>query len=313
MYSHPSHLCIINAIYSFSKKCGVSTIITDNQKMEAQILQIRDQQKEIWNRFSPGWKRWDDMTMNFLKPMGDEIIRIIKPKGADVVLDVASGTGEPALTIATKLRGGMVVATDISEGMLDVTRENAAKRGIKNIEIVACDVSELPFPDNSFDSVSCRFGFMFFPDMLLAAKEMIRVLKPGGRIAVTVWNSPEKNFWATAVMSIINRDMQLVPPPAEAPGLFRCAKSGLIADIFRQVGLKNVKETEVTGKLDTGTTEVYWNFMTEVVAPVVAALGNADDAMKLRIKDEVFNSVNQKYQNSRVSFDCSSLLIYGEK
>jgi ubiquinone/menaquinone biosynthesis C-methylase UbiE len=281
--------------------------------MEAQFVQIREQQKEIWNRFSPGWKRWDDLTMNFLKPMGDEIIRLIRPKGADMVLDVASGTGEPALTIATKLSGGIVVATDLAEGMLDVARENAAKRGIKNIEIVACDVSELPFPDNSFDSISCRFGFMFFPDMLLAAKEMARVLKPGGRIAVSVWNVPEKNFWATAILSIINRDMQLEPPPAGTPGLFRCSKSGLIADLFREVGLRNVRETEVTGKLDIGTTQSYWNFMTEVVAPVVAALSSANEAMKLKIKDEVFESVNQKYQHKRVSIDSSSLVIYGEK
>ena len=193
--------------------------------MEAQLVQIREQQKEIWNRFSPGWKKWDDLTMNFLKPIGDEIIHLIKPKDVDVVLDVASGTGEPGLTIATRLRGGIVVIADLSEGMLEVARENAARRGIKNLEIVACDVSELPFPDNSFDSISCRFGFMFFPDMLLAAKEMVRVLKPGGRIAAAVWNVPEKNFWATAILSIINKNMQLMPPPPGAPGLFRCAKT----------------------------------------------------------------------------------------
>jgi hypothetical protein len=63
--------------------------------MEAQLLQIRDQQKGIWNRSSRGWKKWDDLTMNFLKPIGDEIIRLIKPRNVDIVLDVASGTGEP--------------------------------------------------------------------------------------------------------------------------------------------------------------------------------------------------------------------------
>ena len=67
--------------------------------------------------------------------------------------------------------------------MLEVARENASRRGIKNLEIIASDVSELPFADNSFDSISCRLGFMFFPDMSNAAKEMVRVLKPGGRIA----------------------------------------------------------------------------------------------------------------------------------
>jgi ubiquinone/menaquinone biosynthesis C-methylase UbiE len=154
--------------------------------MEAQLVQIREQQKEVWNRFSQGWKKWDDLTMDFLKPMADAIIHQIKPKDTDVVLDVASGTGEPGLTIATMLRGGKVIAIDLAEGMLEVALEKANSRLIKNYETITCDVCELPFPDNSFDAISCRFGFMFFPDMLLAAKEMVRVLKPGGRIAVTV-------------------------------------------------------------------------------------------------------------------------------
>lgn len=281
--------------------------------MEAQLVTIREQQREIWNRFSPGWKKWDDLTMNFLKPMGDEIIHLLNPKGTDMVLDVASGTGEPGLTIATKLRGGIVVGTDLSEGMLKVARENAYRRGIKNFEITACDVSELPFPDNSFDSISCRFGFMFFPDMSLAAREMVRVLKPGGKIAAAVWNTPEKNFWASAILSVINAYMQLIPPPPGAPGLFRCARSGFIADLLRYAGLKKITETEVNGKLNTGTIETYWDFMTEVVAPVVAALSNADDALKVRIRSEVFKVVGQKYPGSNIAIDSSALVIYGEK
>jgi ubiquinone/menaquinone biosynthesis C-methylase UbiE len=281
--------------------------------MEAQLEQIRIQQKNIWNKFSPGWKKWDDMIMNFLKPFGDKIIHEIKPKGDDMVLDVASGTGEPGLTIAKMLKGGRVVATDLAEGMLEIAREHAARRGIGNLEARVCDVSDLPFPDNSFDSVSCRFGFMFFPDMLLAAKEMVRVLKPGGRFATAVWSVPERNFWATAVMSAINKNMQLSPPPPEAPGLFRCSKSGFIAGLMKQAGLRNISETEIRGKLNTGTTEIYWNFMTGSVAPVVAALSNADDVMRAKIKKEVFELIGQKYQDKKIALDAEALVIYGRK
>lgn len=251
--------------------------------------------------------------MNFLKPVGDEIIRLLKQEGADVVLDIASGTGEPGLTIASKLIGGIVVVADLSDGMLEVARANASKRGIKNLEFVTCDASELPFPDNSFDSISCRFGFMFFPDMLLATKEMIRVLKPGGRIAASVWNVPEKNFWATAVLSVINKNMQLVPPPAGAPGLFRCAKSGFISELFEHAGLRNISESEVSGKLKPGSTEAYWNFMTEVVAPVVAALSSADEAMKAKIRSEVFESIDNRYPDGHIAIDSNALVSYGEK
>jgi ubiquinone/menaquinone biosynthesis C-methylase UbiE len=293
--------------------CGVSTIITDKREMEAQLVQIREQQKELWNRFSSGWKKWDELSMDFLKPMADAIINHIKPKDQDMVLDVASGTGEPGLTIATMIKGGKVIAVDLAEGMLDVANENADRRGIKNFETITCDVCDLPFPDNTFDAISCRFGFMFFPDMSLAAQEMVRVLKHGGRIAVTVWNEPEKNSWATSVMSIINKNMKVPPPAQGAPGLFRCAKSGMIPDLFKQAGLKNISETEVGGKLIPGNRKIYWNFMTEVVAPVVAALSNADCEMKVKIRSDVFNLIRQKYPEGALTLDSNALVIYGEK
>jgi len=281
--------------------------------MQAQLEQIRDQQKETWNKFSPGWKKWDEHTMDFLKPMGDEIIRLLKIKEDDMVLDVAAGTGEPGLTIASMLKGGKVTATDLSDGMLQVARENAARRNIKNYEAIVSDVSELPFDDNSYDAISCRFGFMFFPDIQLAANEMVRVLKPGGRLAVAVWSGPDKNFWVTAIADTIQKNMQLPVPPPGAPGMFRCAEPGLMSNIFKQAGMKNIKEKEVQGKLNSGTADVYWNMMTEVAAPFVAALSKADDAMKEKIKNEVFELVNHKYPDGNVMIESSALVLYGEK
>jgi len=281
--------------------------------MELEIKQIRDQQKETWNKFSPGWKKWDELTMDFLKPMGDEIIKLLNPKTDAIVLDVAAGTGEPGLTIASHLNGGKVVSTDLAEGMLEVAQENAKKRGIKNFETIVCDVCELPFEDNTFDAVSCRFGFMFFPDMELAIKEMKRVLKPGGKIATAVWNIPDKNFWITATMGTISKNIEITPPPPGAPGMFRCAKEGFMTDLFTQAGLKNVSVNEVTGKLNCKTTDVYWSLMNEVAAPVVAALSKADDALKQKIKTEVYSLVNERYPEGAVAIDSSALVIYGEK
>lgn len=281
--------------------------------MEPKLEEIREQQKASWNAFSIGWQKWDCLLMGFSKPMGNEIIHMLNPKDADLVLDVASGTGEPGLSIAKKLSGGKVVISDLSENMLQVAQEKATRSGIKNIETAVCDVCELPFPDNTFDAISCRFGFMFFPDMLLAAKEMFRVLKSGGKVAAAVWDVPEKNFWVTASSSVIGRNMQLSSPPPGAPGMFRCAESGLIQDLFKQAGFKNTSETEVNGKLKCGTTDVYWNLMTEVAAPVVAALSKADDATKEKIKREVYQVVTEKYPDGNIRIDSSALVIYGEK
>jgi ubiquinone/menaquinone biosynthesis C-methylase UbiE len=282
-------------------------------KMTTQFELIRQQQKESWNKISSGWKKWDEMTMDFLKPMGDEIIRVLHPSGEDIVLDIAAGTGEPGLTIATMLSGGKVYITDIAENMVEIARENAVMRGIKNVETLTCEVSELPFADNTFDAISCRFGFMFFPDMELAAKEMVRVLKPGGRIATSVWNVPEKNFWVTAIMGVIHKNIPMPAPVPGSPGMFRCSASGFMTDLFLKAGLKNVAETEIYGKLNCGDAEGYWKFMNEVAGPVAAALSNVDADIKAKIRTEVLQSVNQRYPDGKTMVDSNAFVIYGEK
>lgn len=281
--------------------------------MEQQIWEMSEKQKASWNQFSPGWKKWDTDILDFMKPIADEMIDLLKPKGSEIILEIAGGTGEPGLTIATMLNGGKVIITDLANNMLDVAREKVSKSGITNVEFRECDVSELPFADNTFDAVSCRMGFMFFPDMLLAAKEIHRVLKPGGRFATAVWSSPEKNFWVTAVGGTINKNMQLSPPPPGAPGMFRCANSGLMMNILKEAGFKNTLERELTCKLKCGTAADFWTMMTEIAVPFVAALNNADNAMKEKIKEEVYELVNEKYPAGNIIMDGSSIVIYGEK
>lgn len=281
--------------------------------MDSQLESIREQQKASWNRFSAGWKKWDELFMDFLHPMGQEIIRLLDPKGQDAVLDVAAGTGEPGLTIAARIPQGRVVITDLAGNMLEIAGENAQRRGLRNVETHVCDVCALPFADQSFDAISCRFGFMFFPDMALAAREMVRVLKPGGRVAIAVWNVAEKNFWVTATMGAINRNMALPPPVPGAPGMFRCAQAGWGETLFSQAGLKNVSVREVAGRFNCQTADVYWRAMTEVAAPVVAALSQADEATKEKIRDEVHRAIQQKFPEGNVQIDASALVVYGEK
>ncbi|WP_324671325.1 class I SAM-dependent methyltransferase [Hymenobacter sp. GOD-10R] len=281
--------------------------------MEAQLTQIREQQKTTWNKFSAGWRKWDNFTTNWMRPVGEEMIGALQLKDTDIVLDVAAGTGEPGLTIATIVKNGKVIITDLAESMLDVARDKAIAAGVSNYETAVCDVCELPFDDETFDAVSCRFGFMFFPDMLMAAKEMVRVLKPGGRIATAVWASPDKNPWVTTIMSAINKNLAVPTPPPGAPGMFRCGSPGLLADLFKQAGVQAVAEKEVTGKMNCGSNDMYWSLMTEVAAPVVAAMSNADDAVKEKIREEVFALIDQLYPDKKAAIDFGAIVVSGKK
>lgn len=275
-----------------------------NKDLEA----IREQQKASWNRFAAGWKKWDPVTMEFLQPMKETIINYLQPKDGQKILDIAAGTGEPALSIAASINNGVVTITDISEEMLEIAREKAIAKELTNIETVICDASDLPFENGSFDAVSCRFGFMFFPDIQLAANEIYRVLKPGGRFATTVWNFPEKNFWVTAIMGTIMRLMEIPPPPPEVPGMFRCCKPGRMRDILEKAGFNDIEEKEVLSTLKTESVDEYWEMMTEIGASVVAALSQADEGMRSKIKEEVFRLIKQKCPET-VSLEASAIAI----
>ena len=275
-----------------------------NKDLEA----IREQQKASWNRFAAGWKKWDPVTMEFLQPMKETIINYLQPKDGQKILDIAAGTGEPALSIAASIKNGVVTITDISEEMMEIAREKAIAKELTNIETVICDASDLPFENGSFDAVSCRFGFMFFPDIQLAANEIYRVLKPGGRFATTVWNFPEKNFWVTAIMGTIMRLMEIPPPPPEVPGMFRCCKPGRMRDILEKAGFNDIEEREVLSTLKTESVDEYWEMMTEIGASVVAALSQADESMQSKIKEEVFRLIKQKCPET-VSLEASAIAI----
>jgi SAM-dependent methyltransferase len=201
----------------------------------------------------------------------------------------------------------------VAEDMLAIAREHAVNRKIENIKTIVCDVCELPFSDNHFDAISCRFGFMFFPDMQLAANEIARVVKQDGRVATSVWNIPEKNFWVTALMGTINKNMELPAPAPEAPGMFRCSKPGMMKMIFENAGFKNIQVQEVTTTLNAGTVDVYWNMMTEVGAPIVAALSKADDAMYKKIKNEVFELISNRYPTEKLAIEASAVVISAVK
>lgn len=282
-------------------------------QMESTLDNIRETQKQLWNKFSPGWQKWHQLTEEFTHKVTETMIHDLQLKKTDTVLDIAGGTGDPALKIAAIVTEGNVICTDQAEGMLAIAKKKAEDRKIKNFTTQLAGVSNLPFEDATFNAVSCRYGFMFFPDMALAAQEMARVLKPGGHLTTAVWDGPQKNYWITVTMDTIKKYLPIEPPPPGAPGIFRCAEEGAMKKIFTEVGLKNITETQVAITLNAGTAETYWNYIYEIAAPVSMALSKTDKDTNNKIKDEVINKVNEKFGKGKVNIPASTIVISGEK
>ena len=275
--------------------------------------EIKKQQRETWNKFSPGWKKWEEQNNRFTSKASQAIIDAVKLKDNYQVLDIASGTGEPALSTAGIVKNSKVILTDIAEDMLAVAKENAKQMGLNNIEIKICSADALPFEDNFFDVVTCRFGFMFFPDIQKAADEMYRVLKPGGIMSTAVWSLPEKNPLATTIMGVINKHVEMPPPSPNAPGMFRCAKPEFIAEFLKKSGFNNVSEHEVQLNFTANSVDTYWNFMTELAAPVVAGMGKADDSTKKIIKEQVYEGAEKFMKDGEFSIPATALIVTAKK
>ena len=281
--------------------------------MPSQLEQIRDQQRQTWDKFSSGWKKWDELVLGWLSPVGEQLINGADLRDTSNVLDVAAGTGEPGLTAAGFVPKGKVIVTDLSERMLDVAAENAARRGIKNFETRQCDAGDLPFPNDSFDAVLCRFGFMFFPDIDVSVKEFVRVAKPGARVCTAVWDGPDKNPWAATIMGTISKHVDMPAPPPGSPGLFRCAAPGYMGTAFRKGGLKDVSEKNVAGELRFMSAEEYWNFMTEIAAPVVAGLAKADGPTQKKIEATVLDLARKTSPDGKPRLPWSANVVTGSK
>jgi len=275
--------------------------------------QIRDQQRATWDKFSSGWKKWDEHVLSWLAPVGAALLDSANLRADSHVLDVASGTGEPGLTAAARCPAGRVVVTDLAEGMLRVAAENAERRGLTNVLTRQCDAGALPFADGTFDAVMGRFGFMFFPDVAGAARELGRVARPGARVTTAVWGTPAQNPWAALIMDTIARHVDLPKPPPGAPGLFRCAAPGYMATVFREAGLRNVTESLVSTPCTFQDGAEYFTFMNEVAAPVVAGMAKADAAARVAIQDEVGRLVAPFVANGKLRLDATAIVITGER
>jgi ubiquinone/menaquinone biosynthesis C-methylase UbiE len=275
--------------------------------------QIRDQQRETWDKFSAGWKKWDAMVLGWIAPFGEAMIRNANLREDSQVLDIAAGTGEPGLSAAALVPRGRVTLTDLAEHMLEAATAKAAQRGLRNVETRVCDAGALPFADASVDTVLCRFGFMFFPDVAAAAREFARVARPGARICTAVWGEPAKNPWATMIMGTIARHVDMPAPPPDSPGLFRCAPAGYMRAVFAEAGFRDIAEEEVACDMVIDTPERYWEIMTDIAAPVVAGLAKADAAARERIRSEVLDLARQFLRDGGVRMPSTATVIVGTR
>ena len=248
--------------------------------------------RQDWLSAAPAWKKWYSQ-LAFQSRQATELV----VQGAAIspgmhVLDLASGSGEPALSLSAAVGPeGRVTPTDLIREMLQIAEENAAACNIKNIDFRAADAEQLPFPAALFDRITCRFGIMFIPNIQKALSEMRRVLKPGGRVSFITWGSIEENPMFSSMIGPFLKYVEVPPPPPDAPHVFRFADEKKLAELLSLAGFLQVTVTK--HKINwawPGTPEQAWQGTSELAAPFKRIINAAPpDKRELAIHEAIEN------------------------
>ena len=275
-----------------------------NTPDDSSMERWKEEVRQDWTKAARGWRKWHLQMAEMGRAATDSIIQIAQVTPGTKVLDLAIGTGEPALSISEMVGlNGHVTATDLVPQMLEVAEENARQRGITNITFQQADAESLPFTDQTFDVVTCRFGVMFFPNVGRALREIHRVVRPDGRVAFIAWGPLDQNPFFSRTMGVIMKYMKEGPPSdPDAPNPFKFAQPGTLSAVLEAAGFRQIVEDSRSIPWPwLGSAEYAWEFLQDMGADALH-LDRLEPQQREKAGLEVVAALQEYYDGERVNF-----------
>jgi ubiquinone/menaquinone biosynthesis C-methylase UbiE len=276
------------------------------------------QQKEVisqWSESAPYWEKHREIIREMFAPITQALIEDAKIITRQTILDVATGPGEPALSLA-KLVGpeGKVTGVDAVPEMVEAARREANRRGFRNANFDVALADNLPFPENTFDAVVSRFGVMLFPSPVDCVREMLRVIKPGGRIAMAVWHFAERNPFHYAVSQVMERYVDSPRPVPDSPDAFRFADPGKLLTILSNAGAARTSERLLRFTIRASiSVEDFWTLRSEMSEKLRTKLAALPKEQMAELKREVLEALGAYSASRSMSFPAEVLIVSGDK
>lgn len=266
-----------------------------------------------WSEAARFWEKHRGLIEQMFAPVAAALVQDAAIGPGQAVLDVATGPGEPALSIAGLVgTEGRVVGVDVVPAMIDAAVREAGRRGLGNTTFRVASAENLPFENGSFDAVVCRFGVMFFPSPLAGIREMLRVARPGGRLAMAVWHHARNNPYHSVLSEIVERYVESPPEDADAPDVFRFAAAAKLLDIAREGGAVDARARLLQFSIDAPLSlEEFWRVRTEMSDKLRTKLAQLPRAQVLEI-ERAFLEAAREYSGERgLSFPAEVWVVSG--
>jgi ubiquinone/menaquinone biosynthesis C-methylase UbiE len=259
-------------------------------------------------------EKWKAKSAAMGRDVTAALVNYARPEPGMKVLDLASGTGEPAISLAQRVGpAGHVTAVDLSAELLAIATERARQRNLDNFSSKQADAHELPFHDRTFDLITCRFGIMFFADPGKALTEAYRVLNAGRRACFLAWGTFDQPYWATT-MGVVQRH---VGGPAIAPGEadpFRFAEPGSLSEALRDAAFDDVEESiEDLPWNWPGPPEEVWEYARSVSTPFRPLLDRVARERWSEINADVHTAISQYVEGEVIHFGARVVFAAGRK
>jgi ubiquinone/menaquinone biosynthesis C-methylase UbiE len=196
---------------------------------------------ERWERAAAGWDEHADEVRGFGMPVSAWLIDRLTLQPGQTVLELAAGPGDTGFLAAELVRpGGKLISSDGAEAMLDIARRRAREAGLENVEFKRLELEWIDLPAASVDAVVCRWGVMLSADPGSCLQEMRRVVRPGGHIALAVWDAPNHNPWASLPRRALVELGLTEPADPAGPGMFALGDAGRLRELFESAGFVEV-------------------------------------------------------------------------
>jgi SAM-dependent methyltransferase len=284
--------------------------LTSSGEIPAQPEAARERSKASWDAVATGWYTQREEIWENSRSVSEWMIRRLDSQPGDTVLELAAGLGDTGLRVAHLVgAAGRVIITDFAPEMVAAARRRAEEMGVQNAEFRTLDAERMDLETDSVDGVLCRWAYMLMIDPAAAFAETRRVLRPGGRLAFSVWAARERNPALLLAGRTLVELGHIPPPHPEVPGPYFMADTRRIRELVVGAGFAEPEIEEVSFHWQFANQDAYWRFLIEASASTSAVLRSLPPEMQGAVRERVHEAARPFHSGEGYDFPALCLNV----